>query len=329
VTTKTLGSLAGLIAILVIAFLILDYGNNSSSASNKLIPDLESQMNDVSSVVIRKGNESVTVQKSSDGWVVVERSEYPANIGTLRDLLLGIADAQIIERKTSDPDKYHLIGVNDPSDEASESVEVVIAGDDFEHSVLLGTPAQSNYRFARPKDQAQSVLIDQNPDIPDGAGGWLANELVDIGAERVQQVIITHADGEKVTVEKPSPDAPNFDLIDIPDGRELSYPTVANGMAAALAELMLDDVRSAPAQPSTPVTTATIRTFDGLQIDVTEDEDGAWLSFLATAADIAETDVQDEAAQINDRVKGWQYAIPEHKASLLKRRIEELLKAEE
>jgi hypothetical protein len=271
------------------------------------------------------------VEKSGDDWTIAERSGYTANIGALRDLLLAIADAKIIELKTSNPDKYHLIGVNDPSDAGSESVEVVITGDGFEHTVLLGITAQSSNRFARLSDQAQSVLIDQDPDIPDDAAGWLADELVDIGAERVQQVIISHADGEEVAIDKSSPDAPNFDLADIPDGRELSYPTIANGIGAALAGLTLDDVRSAPAQESTPVTTTTIRTFDGLQIDVTEYEDGdvSWLSFLVAAADIAETDVQDEAAQINSRVKGWQYAIPDYKASLLGRRLDELLKAVE
>jgi hypothetical protein len=288
-------------------------------------------VNDVTSVVIRNGNGSVAVEKSGDDWTIAERNGYAANIGALRDLLLAIADAKIIESKTSNPDKYHLIGVNDPSDAGSESVEVVITGDGFEHTVLLGITAQSSYRFARLSNQAQSILIDQDPDIPDDAAGWLADELVDIGAERVQQVIISHADGEEVAIDKSSPDAPNFDLADMPDGRELSYPTIANGIAAALAELTLDDVRPAPAQESTPVTTTTIRTFDGLQIDVTEHEDGemSWLSFFAAAADIAESDVQDEAAQINNRVKGWQYAIPDYKAGLLGRRLDDLLKAVE
>ena len=330
-TTKTLSSLAALIAVLVIAFLLLDFGSDNSSASDKLLPALESQMNDVTSVVIRNGNGSVTVEKSGDAWTIAERSGYAANIGALRDLLLAIADAKILERKTSNPDKYHLIGVNDPSDDGSESVEVVITGDEFEHTVLLGITAQSSYRFARLSGQAQSVLIDQDPDIPDDAAGWLADELVDIGAERVQQVFISHADGEEVAIEKSSPDAANFLVTNMPDGRELSYPTVANGIGAALAELTVDDVRSAPAQESTPVTTIIIRTFDGLQMDVAEYEDGdvSWLSFLAAAADIAETDVQDEATRINSRVGGWRYVIPDHKAGLLGRRLDELLKAVE
>lgn len=328
-TTKSLRTLAGLAAILVIGFLVLEYGTTDNSSSDALLPDLKPQINDITSLVVRSNSESVTVQMSDAGWVVVERGSYSANIAALRELFLAIADAKILEQKTSNPDKYYLIGVNDPSDEGSESIAVSINGDAIEHTVFLGHTAQSSYRYARLDGNAQSVLIDQNPDVPADAGGWLENKLVDVGAPRVQQVIISHADGEEVLIEKSSADAPNFDLAHIPEGRELSYPTVANGVGAALAELTLENVRPAPLQALVPITTTTVRTFDGLQIEVAEypDGDAVWLSFVATALDSADVDVQDEVSQINKRVAEWQYTIPDHKASLLKRRSNDLLKA--
>jgi uncharacterized protein DUF4340 len=330
-TSKTLKFLAGLTAILVIAFLIIDRGGNSPSASDTLFPDLKSKINDVTLLVVRNGDGSVNVRKSDDGWVVAERSNYAANIGTLRELLLAIAEAKVIERKTSDPEKYHLIGVNDPSDEGSESVAISISGDDFEYTVILGTTAQTRYRYARLGTDAQSVLIDKNPDIPGDASGWLANELVDVSSERVQQVIISHSDGEEIIIKKPSDDAGFFELINIPAGRELSYSTVTNGIGAALAELKLDDVRLAPEQPSAPVTTTTFLTFDGLRVTASQfrDDEVTWISFVADSTDIAEADVQAEAEKIEQRVSGWQYAIPEHKVNLLTRRVEDLLKAVE
>jgi uncharacterized protein DUF4340 len=330
-TSNALKSLAGLTAILVIAFLILDYGSNSPSASDTLFPDLKSKINDVTLLVARNGDGPVNVRKSDDGWLVAERSNYAANIGTLRELLLAIADAKIIERKTSDPEKYHLIGVNDPAVEGSESVTISISGDDFEYTLVLGSTAQTSYRYARPGSDAQSVLIDKNPIVPGDAGGWLADELVDVSTERVQQVIISHTDGEEIVIKKPSDDAGFFELINIPAGRELSYSTVANGIGAALADLRLDDVRIAPEQQSTPATTTTFLTFDGLQITATEfrDDEAIWFSFVADSTDIAEADVQAEAEKITQRVSGWQYAIPEYKANLLTRHFEDLLKAVE
>ena len=326
---KNLKILTAVFAVLILTFLILDQGGNGNTANAPLFPGLKAQINDVNVLRMRNGSEPITVEKSGEIWVVRERSGYAANVDTLRELLLALADAKVIEHKTSNPDKYHLIGVNDPVDEGSEATEISINGDGIEYIVILGETAQTSYRYARVGGQAQSLLIDRNPDIPAETGGWLAPDLVDISAYRVQRVSITHADGEEIVIEKTSEDADGFDVLDIPDGRELSYAGVANGIADTLVELSLDDVRRAPPAGIRPDTTTVFQTFDALhmEIGIFEDGDSSWISLQASAGDGAEADIQDEAARINDKVSNWQYAIPDHKMNLLKRRFEELLKA--
>ena len=329
-TTKNLKVLATVAAMLVIVFLILEYGSSDRSTIDPLFPELKSNINNVDSLVIQTGNDIVTVQKAGDEWVVVERDRYAADIGKLREVLLAIADATIIELKTRNPDNYHLIGVNDPAGEASEAVRIMINGDGFEYSIILGATAQTSYRYARVDGDAQSILINQSPDIPGDAGGWLAAELLDIAAERVQQVRITHADGDDIAIDKLSADTANFDVSNIPDGRELSYPTVVNGIATAMTDLSLDDVRAAPDEAMQQVTTTMLQTFDGLQITATvyPEEEASWVSFQAATNETAEAAIQEEAVAINERVHGWQYALPDHKANLLSRRFDDLLKAE-
>ena len=321
--------LAALFAVLIVAFLALNQRGSGNIANSPLFPNLKSQINDVSILHIRNGSESITVEKSGETWALRERDGYPANVDTLRELLLALADAKVIEYKTIRPDKYHLIGVNDPVDEDSEAVEISINGDGFEYVVFLGKTAQNSYRYARVGGQSQSLLIDQDPDVPNDAGSWLAPDIVDISNYRVQRVSITHADGEEVVIEKTSEDAEGFDVLDIPDGRELNYAGVANGIADTLVELSLDDVRRAPAEETIPGTTTVIQTFDAMRIDIGifEDGDSSWISIHASTDDDAETDVQEEAARINERLSNWYYAIPDYKLDLLKRRFEELLKA--
>ena len=132
-------------------------------------------------------------------------------------------------------------------------------------------------------------------------------------------------------IEKQSAEAADFDVVNIPDGRELSYPSVANEIGTALADLTLDDVRPKPESDLAPGTQATFRTFVGLQIDAMtyEQDDTIWISIVADAAEEAETEVQDEVARINSRLAAWQYAIPDQKANLFKRRLEDLLKTVE
>ena len=99
----------------------------------------------------------------------------------------------------------------------------------------------------------------------------------------------------------------------MPEGRELSYPTVANGIGGSLADLTLEDVR--PKSDDEPATVAMFETREGQSITVStfviEDED--WIGF----------DSSDEA--ISTLTEGWLFAIPEYKANLVQRRFEDIL----
>lgn len=322
--------LAAVVVIFVAVLLILDQGRSPNAVNTRLLPDLRSHINDVTALIIRSGSETVTVAQAGDIWSVRERSNYAADIGKLRQLLLALAEARVVERKTSNPEKYHLIGVNDPADDDSESVEFTIKGDGVEQVLILGKSTLGDYRYARASGEAQSVLIDKNPDVPGDAGGWLAQAILDISADRVQRVTIAHVDGEEIRIEKESQETGDFQVINIPDGRELSYPSVANGISGALDELSLSDVRKAPANKMTPDVLTTFRTFDGLIVEaaIIQDGESSWVSIMVSngAAD-GDPETDGEAERINQRVSGWQYAIPDYKANLLKRHFEDILKA--
>jgi hypothetical protein len=138
-------------------------------------------------------------------------------------------------------------------------------------------------------------------------------------------VTIRHADGETIAISKEAEEDTGFKVQDIPDGRELSYSTVANGIGGALNDLDLDDVR--PAQQVDAAVVTEFETFDGLNITVetikTDDEN--WISLAASSADEA----GDEAADINGRLTGWQYRVADYKANLLMRRWEDILKTDD
>jgi len=328
--TKSLKFLAVIVVGLIATFLIMDQGRNSKSAFTTLVPELKSQINDINSVMIQSADDTVTIAKSGDTWTVRERSDYAADVGALRGLIIALADARIIEQKTSKPEKYYLIGVNDPEDEKSEAVEVTIEGEGFEHVVILGKVAQSSFRYARVASEAQSVLIDQNPDLPDDAGGWLVQDLLAIAAERVNRITIEHSDGETIEIEK-DPESPgSFNVVNIPAGRELSYAGVANGIGGILSDLSLDDVREAAEKPVTPDVIVSFSIDDGMAITaaIVLDDGTSWISIEATGDEIAEG-VPSEADRINSRVAGWQYTLPDYKTNLLKRRFEDLLKTQD
>jgi hypothetical protein len=162
--------------------------------------------------------------------------------------------------------------------------------------------------------------------------------IVDVRGERVREVTITHADGEVLRLSKASAELANFEVADVPEGRELSYPGVANVVGNALRELNLEDVAPAGEAPAEGATRVEYRTFDGLVVRITGTETGdeSWISLEASADTASATPPADgaapvdpaaEAARINAKVGGWRYKIAGFQYDQMTRRMADLLKA--
>lgn len=291
--------------------------------------------------VFQAGSEPQTIQRESDQWVVAARDNYAADFAKLSQVIVALADAKIVEEKTSNPDLYEKLGVDDPEDGGS-GTKISIAGENFSYAVILGETAQGERRYARSPDNKISYLIDQNPNIPQEIGDWLLPDVIDIDANRIRSVSVVHADGEAITIEKSAEDLTDFTVLAVPDGRELNYATVGNGIAAVLSDLKLDDVRTAV--EAAPETSVVFDAWDGLRItaEVSTENDESWVTFVAEHVpgelntDVAPDDENevstpsravDQVAEINGRLAGWQYRIPEHKKNLLTRRWDDILKS--
>ena len=328
----TLRLLAFVVAVLVAALLLseMDDGGELPGAGTPLLPDLRSVANDVDTVnVTRGGDPALTLSKIDDGWVIPDRGNYPADVAKIRDLLVAMTEATVVEAKTANPALHDSLGVDTPDDEASKGVLISAIAGEQSFDVVFGNVAQRDFRYARVADQDQSWLIDQNPDIPGDAGDWLNQDIIDLNADQVQSVTIEHADGETISISKASADESGFTVADIPEGRELSYSTVANGIGGALNDLDLDDVREA--SPAEAETVARFETFDGVRIDtaVTTDDAGKWIALeIHLPADVT-TDGAESWQETARRVEGWQYRIADYKANLLTRRWEDILKEPE
>lgn len=324
---KTLRILAAAVLILVAASILIEMRGRSESggSSELLFPDLKARINDVTGLTISRSSqaEPVVLSDASGKWSVVSRDSYPADFGTVRALLLAIADASVVEEKTANPEMHGRLGLRAPDVPGSDGVLVALAGEGVDVRIILGHAAPSGDRYARIADGDQTWLIDQDPEVPESAGDWLLGDLVDIDQSSVQRVTISHVDGESIHISKETTDDSNFVVSDIPEGRELSYSTVANGIAGALSELTLEDVRRSAA---TDVTVTTeFATFEGLTVTVQAAgiDDETWISLSASSTGADGPD----ATVINERVDGWQFKIPKYKAGLLSRRWEDILKA--
>lgn len=315
---RSLKILAVIVVALFAAMIALNSGEHGDKADDTglLFPELKARLNDLNSVTIEDAEGEITLRReeqeesAAGRWIVPEHDNFPADTGKLRQLLLALADARKLERKTSDPELYSRLGVEDPrNDDEAGGVLVTARGNEASVNLILGDPAQREFRYARIPEEAQSWLIDQNPDIPDDSTGWLLPDIVDIDAGSIKSASIRHADGESVRITKDDRSDTNFQVEEIPAGRELRYPSVANGIAGVLDNLTLENVRSAGQDAQEPSAVAEYLTFDGLKITVdvyAEDaesdpgEDDAdprhWIALKAEAVPAAENATSGDQA---------------------------------
>jgi hypothetical protein len=157
---------------------------------------------------------------------------------------------------------------------------------------------------------------------------WLAPDLIDIASADIQSITINHPDGEIVRIEKSSQTDPNFSVLNIPEGRELAYTTIANPVAGLLSKLTMDDVspaNSIDTSASQP-TIARFETFDGLVIEVNvyTIDDKSLVTFNASA----DESLAEQAAELNSRLGSWVYSLPSFKSEQLGKRLSDFLKTD-
>lgn len=351
---------AAFVALAVLVTLGQRSGTSSSGNGASFVPGLEGALGDIERVTVVKANgETVaTLERGPDNWVVTDKHGYSANAGKLRQALTGLAEAHILEQKTANAELYGRLGVEDVTgvDAAGLSVAFTATGKQFP-TVILGNAEGSKYRYVRLAGEAQSYLIDRNPDFSRVAGQWLDSQIIDVRSDRVREVTITHADGEVVRISKTGPELTNFEVANVPTGRELLYPGVANVIGNALRELNLEDVEPALATAVEQPTIVEVRTFDGLVVRITgtKTADASFVSLVASvdteaaqaaaaAAAVEATapaaeaaapttpatppaDPSAEAARINAKVGAWRYKIAGFQYDQMTRRMSDLLKA--
>ena len=302
-TNRTVTVLAAALVVLGAVALIAQYDPQPPApGGGLLLPDLGEDLDRVTRVsVVGAGSAPVaTLVRGEDGsWSVAEKDGYPADTEKVRQTLISLAEARIVEPKTANPDFYDRLGVEGVEDEAAGGVAVTLTGADMPVNVIVGDTEGTSQVYVRQADQAQSFLVDRNPDVGNETTDWLATEILAIPGDRMARVTVTHPDGEVVSVSKADSEQSNFELEEIPPGRELQYASVANVMGNVLSSLNLQDV-----EPRTdtdePVTVTEFVTFDGLAItaESVEREDEPWVAFRAVyRAPEEEPEPEDEPAQ--------------------------------
>lgn len=359
--TRSLAILAALVAIIVAAAAWLSMSRHSGQGSQTLYPDLKAQIGKVTGIRIYGSENELKVElvRGEKGWTVTERSHYPAAGEKVRQLVLDLAEAKLLEEKTSDPAKYSMLDVQDVTATNAPGVRVELAGVE-DVDVILGKNAGAlNSRYVRKSSNKTSWLVDRSLDAPSEPKEWLDPEVLDIASDRIQSARIEIQGKQPYTASKAARSAANFTVAELKKGQALISETVANSVGAALSRVTLDDVAAySEWQDKKPQAKATYATFDGLKLELigwTEGEarrihvSAAYDESLAKQfAPTEKTEKSEQAEQsdknataekhgkavdakvdadkIQSRLQSWVLQIPQYKYDAIFQPLEDMLK---
>lgn len=303
-----------------------------------LFPGLTERLNDVGEIAIESAEGSFHVRLTDDqGWVVVERDLFPADLGTVRATAIGIAELELVEPKTARAEWLGQLGLEAPADggapaDGDEAIRIVLsdATGNVMADLLVGdgqATADAQGRrdiYVRRTDQTQAWRARSFLTPQADLGAWLDKNVLDIARDRIGATTVRPVAGPTYSVSRTSPHEPDFQLVDMPAGRELLYPGVTDSVATAITRFDFEDVRARGELDFRAAAEIETRTFDGLivtlQLTV---EDGA--HWAAMSVEAGTDEAQAEAQTLNAQLAGWAFKLSQFQADTFLTTRESLL----
>jgi hypothetical protein len=279
-----------------------------------LLPSLAGELNTVTALSVRKGGTAptVTLHKQGEPWTVAERADYPADVPKLRKLLLSLSEARIREEKTSNPENYSIIGVEDPAQPGATGAQIEVTAQDGKHAVIVGKSAGEG-NFVRRAAEKTSYAVEPGISFEAEPRYWIDTHLLDIAADKIQRVETKPATGAAYAVHRV---ADKFVLEGVPSGRQAADPQTLAPSPAHFSNLNIEDVAAAgdidfskPSSVTVTLTDGSVITFTGAIIG-----DKRWIQVTAP-----------KDASLSAKTNGRAFEIAAYRYDGIFRALEQLL----
>lgn len=277
----------------------------------------------------------------ADGiWTTPDRFDYQVDENDVRRLVIGISDMRYIERKTSRPDRFERLEVDDVDGINAESAYVRISGADGAvlAEAIIGRPSarfidgSSSGTYIREPETNNVWLVSSLANVQTRLVPWLERTIVTVPANIVANVTLAGSEGS-LELSRENAESEAFVLADAPEGRALNNRKVT-AISRSLADVSLEDVKPrADLILPDDAQTATVTTFDGLAVTVrlAKIDSKSWAVFEAAyVGNFADQSDAAKAArlsvtEINKRVGEWVYWVPSATFENLTTKLEDVL----
>lgn len=338
------------IAVATAAWFVREKRETSSVALTDVYPGMLKTINDVTTIEAMYKGEPMTLNRADGQWVMVERNNYRASTEQVKKFLRGFAEMRRLEPKTSDPAKYVQLDLDDPSrpDSNAFGLKLKTASNEVLADVVMGkdraATADADMRevYLRLADEPQTWLVESDIRILRTQLNWLEKIIMAMHRDRIEQIFIDHPDGDEqdVLIHRPSLDKPDYEMKNIPEGRELTFNFELKDIATAFGSLDFDDVDVDEGVDYSNAIRVTLDSFDGMRVvTLIGERDGQKWARLQAAQSGRHTasqsdnenlrsaeQVRDEIEKSNRHWKGWAYRIRGFKLENITQLKSQLLK---
>lgn len=309
-----------------------DFGHGT-----KLFASLGSKLDSAASIEIIRHDGRFSVQRKGEAWVVVEKDGFPARPELIRQTLAALTEMETVEAKTSKPELFERLNLNDPADKDAKSIRMTVK--DAAGGVLAdlligkkrtgtataaGSTGDSQMLYVRKADEQKTWLVQAQIDARASAVDWTDRGLMDISMEDLSSVMLKSADGSVLPLSRIA-DAKDFTVENVPEGRTAKTGWDVNQLGTTLETLNFEDVQAA-SKLTVPDTAASGRfeSKDGLVVTITLVPAGndTWTLIKAEGN-------PEKAAAINAKVDGWAFRLPDYKRDRLQKTINDVLQPAE
>ena len=242
----------------------------------------------ISRVVVNGAKESLTLEKSGTGWVLVERDGYPADATLVLELIRMIDELEITRAIEAGPSLAPRFGMNpEASKEEDHGIEIKFLGKNKEElaKVTLGKNIETGInegilggsmmvgRYIRNHADESGFYASSElfPAVTDVASSWLRDTF--INPEKIESVAVTKPDSKELAwhLNRKSEEA----VFQVVGGKpnEVANSTFANRLGNFLSYTRFEDVVPAVDVPKRSAKEgkkqATIKTFEGFTYTLT------------------------------------------------------------
>ena len=202
-------------AALSVLFAIVSYASNNQwstgrAAGDKLFSALVSEASQVATIEVKQGDEVAVLERKGGSWSLKSRDGYPADPVKVRTLLVGLAEAELIESKTRRPDRYGVLELEDPAEKGAKSRLVRLLGAQGnvigeavigkKRVEILGTGKGGTY--VRKPGDPQTWLANAELDAPLAAKDWVKTSVLTLDASNFSRVTIEIPGEEALKIER-------------------------------------------------------------------------------------------------------------------------------